>query len=414
MKRVSTDMGFMDNRYYTELREWRLNHVQNQMAAQTRIKDLRDDPIAAGNSTRYQSEIARLKRFETNIEGVRGNFALAEGNMRSALDILHRVRELAVQGANGIYDRDQLASMGEEVNQLLEEMVQIANARTGEGDRLFAGLMSRTEPFRVHAGRVADAEREMITRVDYIGNVGANEVQVSADATAPEAIPGNRVFWAENQQIYSTVDAMGYRVQQDAVIRLDGVEVPLKEGDNIHAIVSRINDSGAPVRAGLDPVQRSLTLTTTHPHQIWAEDAQGRVLQDLGILTEGGAVPPLNLADTAMVSGGSAFDMLIHLRDRMYAGDSQAIGGSGLRGIDESIGVLTTGLAELGARDNRLEMTANRLGYETAQFTQRNSQETDLDFTQAVIDLRMLDYTHQAALGTAARVLRPTLLDFLR
>ena len=254
----------------------------------------------------------------------------------------------------------------------------------------------------------------MITQVDYVGNVGANEVQVAAGATVPAGMAGNRVFWAENQQIYSSVDAMGYRVQQDSVLRLDGVEVPLKEGDNIYAVVSRINDSGAPLRAAIDPVQSSLSLTTTHPHQIWAEDAQGRVLQDLGILSEGGAVPPLNLADTAMVSGGSAFDMLIHLRDRLYAGDSQSVGGSGLRGVDDAIGVLTAGLAELGARDNRLEMTANRLGEEIPRLTQMNSREVDLDLTRAVIDLRMLDYTHQAALNTAARVLRPTLLDFLR
>ena len=155
MNRVSTDMGFMDQQYYAQLREWRLNHVQNQMSAQTRIKDLRDDPIAAGSATRYQSAAARLERFETNIETVRGNYALAEGNMRSALDILQRVRELAVQGANGIYEKDQLASMGEEVNQLLDEMVKIANSRTGEGTSLFAGLMSRTEPFRAQVGRVA-------------------------------------------------------------------------------------------------------------------------------------------------------------------------------------------------------------------------------------------------------------------
>ena len=70
-------------------------------------------------------------------------------------------------------------------------------------------------------------------------------------------IPGNYAFWAEQQQIYSDQDASQYRVQQDALIRLDGQEIPLKEGDTIHAIVSKINASHAPVRARLDPVKNS-------------------------------------------------------------------------------------------------------------------------------------------------------------
>jgi flagellar hook-associated protein 3 FlgL len=407
-------MGFLDQQYYLDIREWRMNHLQNQLAAQTRIKDLRDDPIAAGHATRYQSETARMQRFTTNIESVRGTYALAEGNMRSALDIMHRVRELSVQGANGIYEKDQLASMGEEVNQLLNELVKIANSPSGEGTMLFAGYQSRIEPFRISTGRVAEARGEVITAVDYIGNIGRNEVQVSGTSTAAAGIPGNHVFWAEDQQIFSSVGAMGYRVQADSTLRIDGVEIPLKEGDNVYAIVSRINDSQAPVRAGIDPVQGSLTLTTTHPHQIWAEDARGRVLQDLGILAPGNAAPPLNLADTALAAGGSAFDMVIHLRDRFYAGDSAAIGGSGLRGIDQAIEVLTTNLAEMGARDNRLQFTADRLAWEIPELLQRGSEEADLDFSEAIIDLRMLDYTHRAALGTAARVLQPTLLDFLR
>ncbi len=42
------------------------------------------------------------------------------------------------------------------------------------------------------------------------------------------------------------------------------------------------------------------------------------------------------------------------------------------------------------------------------------SREVDLDLSKAITDLKMLEHTHQAALGTSARILRPTLLDFLR
>ncbi|MCK5008578.1 MAG: hypothetical protein KAR73_14395, partial [Spirochaetales bacterium] len=92
MKRISTNMPNYDMSYYMRLREWKMNELQNKMAAQTRLKNLRDDPLAAGHATRYQSKIVRLERFIDNISKIRGDMALAEGNIRSGLDILQRVR----------------------------------------------------------------------------------------------------------------------------------------------------------------------------------------------------------------------------------------------------------------------------------------------------------------------------------
>jgi flagellar hook-associated protein 3 FlgL len=138
------------------------------------------------------------------------------------------------------------------------------------------------------------------------------------------------------------------------------------------------------------------------------------VLQDLGLISRGDSAPPLNAADTASVYGGSVFDMLMHLRDSLYRGDQEAVGGSALRGIDDSVETLTAHLAEIGARDTRLEVAQKRLAWEKPEYTKLDSQERDLDLSQAITELKMLEYTHQAALSTAARILRPTLLDFLR
>ena len=91
MKRISTNMPNYDMSYYMRLREWKMNELQNKMASQTRLKNLRDDPLAAGHATRYQSKVVRLERFIDNISKIRGDMALAEGNIRSGLDILHYV-----------------------------------------------------------------------------------------------------------------------------------------------------------------------------------------------------------------------------------------------------------------------------------------------------------------------------------
>jgi flagellar hook-associated protein 3 FlgL len=416
MKRISTNLPNYDASYYLRLREWQMNEAENKMAAQSRIKDLRNDPLAAGHSVRYQSKLARLERFTANITKARGEAALAEGNLRSALDILQRVRELAVQGANGVWDKQQLAYMGQEIDQLLTELVTVANAKNGQGNYIFSGFRARTEPFRVHTGRVEGSQgSEVIASVEYVGDIGRNHAEIEEGAEADYTMPGNQVFWAERQQLYSSIDATTYRVQANSKIRLDGVEIELKEGDNVFAVIDKINASEAPVKARLDPVKNSLALEGTWAHQIWAEDVgEGTVLQDLGLIERGDRVPPLNTADSASVFGGSLFDMVIHLRNSLYKGDQEAVGGSALRGIDDSIETLSSHLAKIGAKDARLEVTNKRLAWEAPEYTGLNSKEVDLDLSQAITELKMLEYTHQATLNTAARILRPTLLDFLR
>jgi flagellar hook-associated protein 3 FlgL len=419
MKRISTNMPNFDMSYYMRLREWQMNELQNNMAAQTRLKELRDDPIAAGHATRFQSKAVRLGQYLNNISKVRDDMALAEGNLRSAVDVMQRVRELAVQGANGVYTEDQMGYVAEEVDQLLRELIETANGRDGQGNYLFSGFRSRVEPFRVHTGRVEGSrDSEVVTGIEYVGDIGRNRGEVAEGAAVDYRLPGNSAFWAELQQIYSSVEALTYRVQEDSVIRLDGVEIPLRAGDNVYAIIDKINASEAPLKARLDPVESSLALETTVAHQIWPEDVQGTVLQDLGIVGRGAgqasSSPPLNIADSANVYGGSTFDMVIALRNALYKGDTNVIGGAALRGIDDSIEALTAHLAEVGAKDSRLQVTAQRLEVERPEYIRFYSEEADLDITQAITELKTLEYTHQAAAATAARILRPTLLDFLR
>ena len=147
---------------------------------------------------------------------------------------------------------------------------------------------------------------------------------------------GNRAFWAEQQQIYATVDATQYRVQADSTIRVDGVDIALATGDPVSAIMAKINDSGAPVRATLDPVTGGMVLQSTQPHQIALADLGGAtVLQDLGVLARGGSRPPLNTSQSARVFGGSIFDVVIHLRDSHARGQLREGGLLGPQGHRE-------------------------------------------------------------------------------
>jgi flagellar hook-associated protein 3 FlgL len=414
LKRISTNLTNDDMQFYLRRREWQMNRVQNQMGSQTRIQNLRDDPVAAAHATRHDSAITRLERFSWNAQYALSSYRVSEGYMQESVDVLQRIRELGVQGAHGTFSADDLRAMGQEVNELLNELVELANARGGDGTFLFSGDETGQPAFRAVRGNVPGATGAIITNVEYVGTIVERRTELDDGSYIGVNFAGNRVFWAEQQQVYAAQDSTTYLVQQDAAISIDGADIQLREGDNIHAVIAKINESDAAVRARLDPVRSSLVLETTHPHQLWLEDVTGTVLQDLGVLTDTGAPPPQNYAPSARVFGGSVFDMVMHVRDRMLAGDTESIGASGLRGLDDALSGLLSAMAELGAKHERVEFVHGRLSKEIPELVSRKSQEVDLDVSQAITELKMLEYTHRATLGTAGRILQPTLLDFLR
>jgi len=414
MQRISTNMPIDDMQYHLRIREWRMNELQNQIAEQTRIGNLRDDPVAAAHSVRYQSLLERLNRYTGNVGALQGNYRLTEDYLRSANDLVHRIRELAVQGANGSYSKDQKQMMAVEINQFLNELVEVANARSADGQALFSGDKIDSLPFTVLKGNVPGADGQVVTGVLYAGGTARNNVEVSEGSFMPASFAGNHIFWAETNEVMSDVDATSYVVRDDSHILIDSVRIDLKAGDNIHAIIARINDSPAAVKASLDPVFNSLAIQGTTAHQLSLEDGgSGTVLSELGLISAR-LKPPYKVAPDARTSGGSLFDMVIFLRDQLYNGETVDVGGAGLKGIDIAQNNLIVSLAEIGSRYERLDHVEDRLSREIPEITARNSEAVDIDIAKAITDLKMYEYTHKAALGVAGRILQPTLLDFLR
>ena len=154
MHRISSAMNNIDTQSALRLQESRLNSANNQIGSQRRIQQLRDDPISAGHLVRYQSYLTRVNNFEKNAKTLTDEFALREGYMNNSLEIMHRVRELAVTGANGIYTKEDMSNMAVEVDELLKELIQNANAISSDGNALFGGTNTKATPFEVELGNV--------------------------------------------------------------------------------------------------------------------------------------------------------------------------------------------------------------------------------------------------------------------
>jgi len=407
-------MQHSDSSYSVRRQESRLHKVNSQLSTQRRIQQLRDDPIAAGHSVRYKSFLARLDRFEKNAKTLNDQYKVAEAPMQSALNIMQRLRELSVAGATGTYTASDLKKMAPEVDELLYELVQTANSFSADGTRLFAGTKSFTEPFEIVMGDIDGAGSAVITNVRYNGSIDTKQVESDELSFMEANQAGNRIFWAERQTLFSATDARNFIVQRDSAIEVDGVTIPLIAGDNVYAIMSKINSSGAAVKASLDPVTNGMNIETTDARQLWLRDAgEGTVLASLGIVKPQQR-PPYNLADSVRVSGGSLFDAVIAMRNAMYAGDHESLGGKVLGSVDGAIDNLAARLAENGSRYERAEAALARLNTQIPNIAGAESREADLDLTQAISDLKMYEYTHQASLSTVGNLYKNTLLNYLR
>ena len=414
MQRISSNIQFTDLQYVLRRQETRLNTQNGRIANQSAISNLRDNPLAAGHSVRYKSYLARLERFDNNAKTLSDRYKAAEGYMSSSMGVLQRVRELAVAGATGTYTPDDLANMASEVDELLQELVVNGNATGPDGTRVFAGLKSFTEPFEAVWSGSSGAQSPLIQEVRYNGSLGTKSVEVDEGAFLEGDWAGNRTFWAEAQSLFSQVDATGYVVPANTSIIVDGVDIQLAAGDTVYAIISKINSSGAAVKASLDPVTSGLNLAATDARQLWLMDGEGgSVLSSLGLI-EAGQRPPYNISGQARVSGGSMFDAVIALRDAMLSGDHETIGGRVLGALDGAVENLAARMAELGSRYERAEAVSARLAVQTLNTQSADSREIDLDFTKAITDLKMLEYAHQAALSLGGKLYSSTLLNYLR
>jgi len=417
MRRISSDMPVMDTQFHMRRQERALSEIQGQIGAQTRLNRLRDDPIAASHAVRYESFLTRLNRFEENTQYAMEHYDNTYNLLNEVNSVVQRMRELSVQGANGVYSPDDLRIMAVEVNELLKELVSISNSIGPDTRQAFSGDKVFTEPFRIVEGRVDGGDETMITRVEYRGSGPSRRVEIGDNMFVELDLGGDEAFWAERMTIYSTVDATDYRVQEKGSFFIDGVEIHVDIGDTLPAIVAKINDSAAPVKAFIDPNSRALALEGTTAHLIRVEDSvsgAATVLRDLGIINGNMENNAPNWSPSALVYGGSIFDMAIRLRDAMLRGDQDFIGSQGIAGMDLSVNNIALRIADIGSRKERTEMSWQRINRQIPDTTAMLSRETGLDLANAAMDMHMARFAHQAALQTAAKVLPQTLLDFLR
>ena len=152
--------------------------------------------------------------------------------------------------------------------------------------------------------------------------------------------------------------------------------------------------------------------TTTQPVDLQANSGDGsfpEATQPVEIELSKGIYLPVNVPGEK-VFGEQLFSDLKALTDDLDQGKNPA---SYLDQIDQHIDAINNARADLGARQNRLEMMESRVDNQEVIATKVLSDNEDVDYEKAITDLTAQESVHRAALAVGARVLQPTLMDFL-
>jgi flagellin len=147
-----------------------------KLSSGQRINKAADDASGLAVSEKMRAQVRGLNQAERNIQNGVSFIQTTEGYLQETQDILHRVRELAVQSANGIYTASDREQIQVEVSQLIDEIDRVANHAQFNTLNLLTGRFSQNGPekMRLHVGANMDQNEDI-----FIEDMTANALGVS-------------------------------------------------------------------------------------------------------------------------------------------------------------------------------------------------------------------------------------------
>jgi len=165
----------------------------------------------------------------------------------------------------------------------------------------------------------------------------------------------------------------------------------------IQDVLDKINGSGLDITASLNASSTGIQIENNDPtvSLIIENDTGSELAKDLGIW-----------GSTDLMGS------MILLQKSLLNNDQDGTGRL-LENLDAGIQHLLNLRASVGAKAVRLETTASRLIDMELSFTKLLSDTEDADITKLATDLASQESNYQASLAASARIIQPSLLDFL-
>lgn len=377
-----------------------LSHTQGQIASGKRVQTPADDPVAAVHIMELQRALSESDQFDRNADMAKGRLTLEEQALADANTLMQRVHELTVQGNNASVDPASRKMLATEVRSRLKELVDIANRRDANGEYLFSGFATLTQPFA-----------QTGSTVSYFGDQGARALQIGQDQRVVDGHSGTDAFMtvAEGNGTFVTNATAGNAgngviaggtmanpaqwVQGDYTLRFTSATGDYEIVDSAAAVVatgtytenSTISFNGANINLTGMPAQNdSFAISRSRSQDMFTTLSNLAATLDSSTATT---------ADRAKFNS----DMATILQQLDQAGDH-------LLGVR----------AEVGTRLSSIDTAQEALADRKVELETTTSQLRDLDYAEAVSRMNQQLVGLQAAQASYSKIAQLSLFDYLR
>lgn len=217
--RINTNMSALRSCYQLNRANDRLSASLERLSSGYKINSAEDSPVGAAMSQKMKTQLRGLDRAIQNASDGISVVETAEGALNEVTEMIQRMRQLSVQGANGTMSAQDRQSLMDEISQLQNEIDRISNDTEYNTRGLINGELSRrtyTDMPGVRSTYISDAVP-----------AGAYKVIVNSEAT------------------YSTltsnpVDVPVTGIEVDGTINVNGESVAIEKGDTIDEVLDKI------------------------------------------------------------------------------------------------------------------------------------------------------------------------------
>jgi flagellar hook-associated protein 3 FlgL len=157
--------------------------TQQQLSTGKKLQTAADNPAGMAQVDQLNAQLSASQQFVANGNSATANLQLEAQSLTTATNTLQSARDLAVEANNSALTATQRQDIATQLQQQLQDLIATANQTNGNGDYLFAGNASQTQPFAQSAGGVT-----------YAGSGSVSQIQISANQRISGGDTGASVF----------------------------------------------------------------------------------------------------------------------------------------------------------------------------------------------------------------------------
>lgn len=213
---INTNVASLNAQRNLGVSQSNLAKSMQRLSSGLRINSAKDDAAGLAISDRMTAQIRGLNQAARNANDGISLAQTAEGALQETTNILQRMRELAVQGANDTNDDSDRASIKAEIDQLVDELDRIATSTKFNGRAVLDGTLADAT-FQVGANSGADQKISFsIASAKAADLVGTKMADADSDPDTPDvAVPTSGVG-KDHVKVATNADA------QTAIQNIDG------------------------------------------------------------------------------------------------------------------------------------------------------------------------------------------------